>query len=83
MLFAAVTYTLGSSRPLALSSALLPGHTAAYLAAGGLVALGIRAVADRLAHPKPVDFLVEAVAGVASRRELLGRSARLSPIHLI
>ena len=34
VLFAALIYALGSRRPFALSSALLLGHTAAYLSAG-------------------------------------------------
>ena len=38
---------------------------AAYLSAGILVALGIGAIADRLANPKPLDFVIEAVAGLA------------------
>jgi cytochrome c biogenesis protein CcdA len=65
VLFAAVIYTLGSARPFALSSSLLLGHTATYSSAGVLVAIGIDALADRLANPKPVDFIVESVAGVA------------------
>ena len=65
VLLGALIYTLGSSRPLLLSSSLLLGHTATYLGAGIALALGIEAIADRLANPKPVDFAVEAVAGLA------------------
>ena len=65
VLLGALIYTLGSSRPLLLSSSLLLGHTATYLGAGIVLALGIESIADRLANPKPVDFAVEAVAGVA------------------
>ena len=65
VLLGALIYTLGSSRPLLLSSSLLLGHTATYLGAGVVLALGIESIADRLANPKPVDFAVEAVAGLA------------------
>ena len=65
VLLGALIYTLGSSRPLILSSSLLLGHTATYLGAGIVLALGIDSIADRLANPKPVDFAVEAVAGLA------------------
>jgi cytochrome c biogenesis protein CcdA len=65
VLLGALIYTLGSSRPLLLSSSLLLGHTATYLGAGIVLALGIDSIADRLANPKPVDFAVEAVAGLA------------------
>ena len=48
VLLGALIYTLGSSRPLLLSSSLLLGHTATYLAAGIVLALGIDSIADRL-----------------------------------
>ncbi len=65
VLLAALIYELGSSRPVTNSTALLLGHTVAYTAAGIALVLGIDAVAERLVNPEPIDFGIEAVAGVA------------------
>ena len=65
VLLAAVIYLLGSSRPVANPVAVLLGHTVAYFAAGVALAIGIEAITDRLMNPKPVDFSIEAVLGVA------------------
>jgi len=65
VLLGALVYALGTARPLALSSALLLGHTATYFGSGVVLALGIEAVAERLENPKPIDFGIEFVVGVA------------------
>jgi len=57
-------YAAGTNRPVVNSSALLLGHTAAYFAAGILVALGLEQISDRLANPKTIDFVVQLAAGL-------------------
>ncbi|MDJ0851788.1 MAG: GAP family protein [Myxococcota bacterium] len=65
VLLAGVIYELGSSRPVANSSALLLGHTTAYFFAGVALGIGIEAITERLANPEPIDFVIEGVLGVA------------------
>jgi len=65
VLLALLIYALGSARPFSLSVAALLGHTAAYFAAGIVVALGIEAIGQRLVNPKPGDFGIELLLGVA------------------
>lgn len=64
VLLAAVIFELGSRRPLVASTALLLGHTAAYLVAGIVLDLGIESVELRLRNPEPIDFAIELVLGV-------------------
>ena len=64
VLFAFLVYAAGTSRPVANSSALLLGHTAAYFIAGMLLALGLEKIDNRLANPEPVDFIVELFIGL-------------------
>lgn len=64
VLFAFMVYAAGSDRPVVTSSALLLGHTVAYLAAGFVVALGIEKVTDRLANPHAIDFSIGLVVGL-------------------
>lgn len=65
VLFAMLVAAAGSSRPVAISCSLLAGHTAAYFAAGVGVALGFEQVADRLANPQHIDYLLSAAIGAA------------------
>ena len=65
VLFALLIYCAGSSRPVANSSALLLGHTLAYLLVGLVASLGIEKLTQRLDNPQPVDFVVEFLLGVA------------------
>lgn len=64
VLFAFMVYAAGAGRPVLTSSMLLLGHTAAYLAAGFVVALGIDKVSDRLANPHAIDFVISLVVGL-------------------
>lgn len=61
VLLAAEVYCLGSRRPFANVAALLAGWTAVYLPAGVVIALGLDAVIDLLANPRPVDFAIQTV----------------------
>ncbi len=64
VLFAYLVYAAGTRRPVANSSAALLGHTAAYMGAGIILALGLEKISARLANPKPFDFVIELVLGV-------------------
>ena len=65
VLFAVLIFAAGSNRPVANSSALLLGHTLAYFIVGIAASYAVDALAERLAHPKPVDFAIELVVGLA------------------
>lgn len=65
VLFAMLVAAAGSGRPVANSSMMLAGHTLAYFIAGVAVALGFEQVAERLANPKHIDYLLSAALGAA------------------
>ena len=65
VLFAFLVYAAGSDRPVLLSSSMLLGHTAAYFSAGVVLVLFMEKIADYLANPQTIDFLIELVLGVA------------------
>lgn len=65
VLFAALIYTAGSGRPVANASALLAGHTTAYLTLGVVASFGVETLTARLAEPQPIDFLIEFVMAIA------------------
>jgi cytochrome c biogenesis protein CcdA len=64
VLFALLLVAVGSSRPLAISSAFLAGHTAAYFVSGLGIALALEQVKDRLDNPLPIDFVIQLLIGV-------------------
>jgi cytochrome c biogenesis protein CcdA len=64
VLFAFLVYAAGTSRPIANSTVLLLGHTAAYFIAGIAIAMGLEQFENRLANPKPVDFAFEFFVGL-------------------
>jgi cytochrome c biogenesis protein CcdA len=64
VLFAVMVFAAGSNRPVINSAAILAGHTLAYLVAGVAISHGIEQVAERLANPKPVDFIISGVVGL-------------------
>lgn len=64
VLFAFLVYAAGTDRPLANSTALLLGHTAAYFIVGIVLALGLGQLEERVAAPKPVDFIIELLIGL-------------------
>jgi cytochrome c biogenesis protein CcdA len=64
VLFAILVFAAGSSRPVTNSSAVLAGHTLAYLLAGIGVSFGLEQVAERLANPQRVDFIISGLVGI-------------------
>lgn len=63
VLFATMVFAAGSGRPVGNSSAILAGHTLAYLGAGIVIALGMEQLADRLANPQRIDFVISGLVG--------------------
>lgn len=64
ILFAMLVFAAGSGRPVTNSSALLLGHTVAYFAAGIALSLGIEQMAERLANPHRIDFIISGLVGI-------------------
>ena len=64
VLFALMVVAVGTSRPIANSTALIAGHTASYFISGIIIALGLNQIADRLTNPLPVDFVIELLIGL-------------------
>lgn len=64
ILFGLLVVAAGSARPVANTSTLLAGHTVSYFGAGVAVAYALDVITYRLDHPKPVDFVIELVAGL-------------------
>ena len=65
VLFAVLIFAAGGSRPVANSSALLLGHTMAYFIVGIGASYAVDAIADRLANPRPMDFSIQLLVGLA------------------
>jgi threonine/homoserine/homoserine lactone efflux protein len=65
VLFTFMVYAAGSKRPVATSSAMLLGHTAAYMTSGVILAYSIEQLSVRLANPKTIDFVIEFVIACA------------------
>lgn len=63
VLLAAVIFSLGSGKPFLNSIFILLGWFSLYFAAGIAIALGLDAVIDLLANPRPIDFVIEIVIG--------------------
>lgn len=65
VLFTFMIYAVGSKRPVATSSAMLLGHTVAYLTCGVVLAYSIEALSTRLANPQSIDFVIEFIVACA------------------
>jgi cytochrome c biogenesis protein CcdA len=65
VLFTFMVYAAGSRRPVATSSAMLLGHTAAYICSGVFLAYSIEKLTARLANPQTIDFIIEFVIACA------------------
>lgn len=65
VLFTFMIYASGSRRPVVTSSAMLLGHTTAYLTCGIILAYSIEALSTRLANPQTIDFVIEFVVACA------------------
>lgn len=61
VLFTFMIYAAGSKRPVATSSAMLLGHTTAYMTCGVILAYGLEQMSTRLANPQTIDFVIEFV----------------------
>jgi threonine/homoserine/homoserine lactone efflux protein len=64
VLFAVMVFAAGSNRPIINSAAILAGHTLAYFVAGVAVSHGMEAVAERLANPQRIDFILSGMVGI-------------------
>jgi cytochrome c biogenesis protein CcdA len=64
VLFALLVVAVGTSRPIANSTALIAGHTAAYFFSGVVIALGLTKITDRLNNPLAIDFVIELIIGL-------------------
>lgn len=64
VLFALMVVAVGTSKPIANSTALLAGHTASYLLSGVVIAFGLDRITNRLNNPLPVDYVVELLIGL-------------------
>ena len=64
VLFAFMVYAAGTQRPVVTSSAVLLGHTAAYFAAGIVIALGLEKITHYLANPSSIDYLIALIVGL-------------------
>jgi threonine/homoserine/homoserine lactone efflux protein len=64
VLLAAVIFSLGSSKPFLNSIFILLGWFFLYFVAGIAIALGLDAIIDLLANPRPIDFVIEIVIGL-------------------
>lgn len=65
VLFTFMIYAVSSRRPVVTSSAMLLGHTTAYLTCGIVLAYSIEALSTRLANPQTIDFVFEFVVACA------------------
>ncbi len=64
ILFGFMVVAAGTSRPVLLSSSLLLGHTAAYVAAGIGLAMGLDTLIERLENQHDIDFLISLCLGL-------------------
>ena len=65
VLFTFMVYAAGSKRPVLVSSAMLLGHTAAYMTCGLFLAYSIEKLSTRLANPQTIDFVIELIIACA------------------
>jgi threonine/homoserine/homoserine lactone efflux protein len=63
VLLAAVIFSLGSNKPFLNSIFILLGWFSLYFFAGIGIALGLDAIIELLANPRPIDFVIEIVIG--------------------
>jgi cytochrome c biogenesis protein CcdA len=64
VLFALLVVAVGTSRPIANSTAFLAGHTLSYFISGVGIALGLDQITTRLNNPRPIDFVGELLIGL-------------------
>jgi len=64
VLMAGTVYTLGSKKPYINSFMILFGWFIIYFISGIILALGLEAITQFLANPRPIDFYIESVIAV-------------------
>jgi cytochrome c biogenesis protein CcdA len=64
VLFALMIVAIGTTKPIANSTALLFGHTAAYIVSGIVIALGLEQITARLETPHTIDSVIELILGL-------------------
>ena len=65
VLFTFMVCAAGSKRPVFISSAMLLGHTAAYMTCGVILAYSIEKLSARLSNPQTIDFVIELIIACA------------------
>jgi cytochrome c biogenesis protein CcdA len=65
VLLGILIYSLGTRRPYLTSLSLIAGHTVTYFVCGVGLAVGYDKLSERLANPRPGDFAIEVVIGIA------------------
>ncbi len=65
ILFAAVSFALGSRAPFTRAFAIISAYFLTYLVSGVLLTLGIEAIDDFLRNPRVVDYWIGLIIGVA------------------
>ena len=83
-LFAFLVYAAGSDRPTMNTSALLLGHTLAYIGMGVLLAYSLDWISDYLANPNSIDFAISLLIGfllvwIAIKMAGSGKSKQVEP----
>ncbi len=64
VLFAVAVYTLGTSRPIVNTSALLFGFFIIYMLAGIILAIGFETVDDYFKNPTDFDYAIQFAVGI-------------------
>ncbi len=65
ILFAAVTFALGSRAPFSRAFAVIGSFFVSYVVAGVVLALGIEAIGDFIRNPRVIDYWIGLIIGVA------------------
>ena len=81
VLLAATIYAVGTDRPYANSLALLCGHTAAYLLAGILIALGMNRIDEHAVAHRVTMLVVEPLESVDIGKQQAEWMARTGARH--
>ena len=65
VLLAAVIFALGSNRPYLNSLTILLGWLTVYMISGIILALGLEAITGYLSNPRPIDYWIGIIVGIA------------------
>ncbi len=64
VLMAGTVYTLGSKKPYLNSIMILTGWFIVYFISGIILAVGLEAITQFLANPRPIDFYIETIVAL-------------------